>query len=206
MQYSKKNKKKKVTIAVFDFDGTITKRDTFNHIIIKNFGLLNFIICFIFASPFVLFYLLGFVRNDVPKTFIFRWFFKGMPYNKFKSICIDYNKKIDHIIKKNALNKINYHLKSGHIVIINSASILDWVGLWASKKRLHYAIATEVEIINGLLSGNFSTRCCYGEEKVRRMLEIFPDLDSYTIYAYGDSRGDNQLLSIADKPFYKSFD
>jgi len=29
--------------------------------------------------------------------------------------------------------------------------------------------------------------------------------DSYTLYAYGDSRGDKELLSAADFSFYKKF-
>lgn len=39
---------------------------------------------------------------------------------------------------------------------------------------------------------------CYGAEKVHRLLEIFPQRDSYTLVAYGNSDGDIPLLEFAD--------
>ena len=42
-------------------------------------------------------------------------------------------------------------------------------------------------------------------EKVRRVKERY-NLDDYDhIYAYGDSRGDKELLELADEGFYQPF-
>ncbi|MDR2690839.1 MAG: hypothetical protein LBB73_00825, partial [Dysgonamonadaceae bacterium] len=55
----------------------------------------------------------------------------------------------------------------------------------------------------GLLTGYFSTKNCYGREKVIRLLEKEPDRNTYTLFVYGDSRGDKELMIFADKSWYK---
>ena len=66
-------------------------------------------------------------------------------------------------------------------------------------------IATRLEIKDDLMTGKFLTKNCYGIEKVNRVKEAY-NLDDYDcIYVYGDSRGDKELLELADKSFYKPF-
>jgi len=66
-------------------------------------------------------------------------------------------------------------------------------------------ISTRLETKDGLLTGNFATPNCYGPEKVRRIREVV-DLSAYqTVYAYGDSRGDREMLEIAHEKGYRVF-
>ena len=61
-------------------------------------------------------------------------------------------------------------------------------------------LATKMEVDkDGVLTGSFSTANCYGSEKVRRLMEVEPDRENYYLCAYGDSRGDKELLEFADK-------
>ena len=61
-------------------------------------------------------------------------------------------------------------------------------------------IGTKVEVdLDGKLTGRFLTKNCYGPEKVNRLLEIEPDRKNYFLYAYGDSRGDKEMLECADR-------
>lgn len=49
------------------------------------------------------------------------------------------------------------------------------------------------------------TKSCYGIEKEHRIKEAYM-LTSYEhVYAYGDSRGDREMLSLADTKEYKPF-
>ena len=66
-------------------------------------------------------------------------------------------------------------------------------------------VATEPEIRNGRLTGRFATPNCKGAEKVRRILGLFPDRESYRLTAFGDSRGDREMLAMADEAHYKPF-
>ncbi len=87
-----------------------------------------------------------------------------------------------------------------------SASILDYLIPWAEDMGFTDVLATKLEIdAKGIITGNFSGKNCKGDEKVRRLEECVNDLEKHEIYAYGDSRGDKEILAIADHPFYKSF-
>ena len=58
---------------------------------------------------------------------------------------------------------------------------------------------------DNIITGNFITKNCYGQEKVNRIKESY-DLSKYDlIYAYGDSRGDKEMLELANNSFYKPF-
>ena len=81
----------------------------------------------------------------------------------------------------------------------------NWIAPWAKENGIKEVISTEVEIKNSILTGKFRTRNCHGKEKVQRLLEKYPSREKYFLYAYGDSRGDKELLKLADKKFYRKF-
>lgn len=202
-----KNKKNyKYTLAAFDFDKTITKIDTLNDLLLLNFGYKKFILKMFLLSPLLVLYVLKLIPNYVAKQNLFSHFFRGYRDENFNKICTDYSlKRIDGIIKKEALNKIRWHKEKGHKVIIISASMENWIKPWAEKNSIDDVISTLPEIKDNILTGKFSGSNCYGEEKVKRFLEKYPDKNEYFLYAYGDSRGDRELLNLADEGFYRKF-
>ncbi|MBN1331493.1 HAD family hydrolase [Candidatus Dojkabacteria bacterium] len=197
--------KNKSTIAVFDFDGTITNRDSLIDFIIFSNGYLKFLVGIFANSPFLILYKLGLYPNDKTKGKFFSFFFRGMNSQEFIDKSQKYSlEKLGRIIRPEALDRINWHKKQTHKVLVLSASAENWVRPWAKKEGLD-VIGTKVEISNSKLTGNFATNNCFGQEKVRRLLERYPARDQYTIYAYGDSKGDRELLELADHAFYKMF-
>ena len=92
-------------------------------------------------------------------------------------------------------------------VVILSASIENWIRYWAEEVGADMVLATKIETNkNGLLTGKFLSKNCYGQEKVNRLLEMFPNRNDYKIIAYGDSRGDKELIEISDKGYYNKFE
>ena len=57
----------------------------------------------------------------------------------------------------------------------------------------------------GCLTGRFSTPNCYGPEKVRRIEAVWPHREQYDVSAFGDSRGDKEMLAYADQAYFKPF-
>ena len=55
------------------------------------------------------------------------------------------------------------------------------------------------------ITGNLISKNCYGPEKVTRILESYDLLKYDYIYAYGNSRGDYEMLELANEKFYKPF-
>ena len=67
-------------------------------------------------------------------------------------------------------------------------------------------LGTRIEVRDGIVTGEFSTPNCYGMEKVRRVkAALTKPREEYDITAFGDSRGDKEMLNYADRKHYKPF-
>lgn len=192
-------------IAFFDFDGTLTNKDSFLKFIIFSFGTIKFLYGMLILSPILLGYKVGFVKNYKAKEIIFSWYFKDMSQEIFLRLTREYSLScIQNILRKKALDRIAWHKSQNHKIVIVSASIDCWLRPWSEKEGFDL-IATKIEIQNEKLTGKMSTKNCHGQEKVNRIKDSY-DLSSYDyIYSYGDSIGDKQMLEIAHEKYYKPF-
>lgn len=192
-------------IAFFDFDGTITTDDTLIKFIRFAVGEFKFVTGMVVLSPMLTVYKFKLIPNYKAKQMMLSYFFKGMTKEEFQTIAQEYSlNHIDTILRPKAMEKIAWHKKEGHEVVIVSASIECWLKPWCNKHNLAL-IATKLEMKEGRVSGLFLTKNCYGTEKVNRVKEMYKLTDYTYIYAYGDSRGDRELLALADESFYKPF-
>lgn len=194
-----------IKIAFFDFDGTITTSDSFIKFIRFVVGDIRFILGMTVLSPMLVAYKLRLIPNYTAKQAVLSYFFKGMSEAQFQSTARDYSlKNIDAILRPKAMEKIAWHKEQEHKIVVVSASIESWLKPWCNQHGLDL-IATKLEIKEGIVTGKLLTKNCYGMEKVRRVKERY-NLDDYDhIYAYGDSRGDKELLELADEGFYQPF-
>jgi len=192
-------------IVFFDFDGTITTDDSLIKFIRFVVGDAKTLWGMILLSPMLIIYKLKLIPNYKAKQCMISYFFKGMSEEKFMQVANEYSlKHIDTILRPKAMEKIAWHKEQGHKIVIVSASIECWLKPWCDKNDLDL-IATKLEIQDGIVTGKFLTKNCYGIEKVNRVNESY-DISEYDhIYAYGDSRGDRELLELADESFYKPF-
>ena len=192
-------------MVFFDFDGTITTSDSFIKFIRFVVGDIRFILGMTVLSPMLVAYKLRLIPNYTAKQAVLSYFFKGMSEAQFQSTARDYSlKNIDAILRPKAMAKIAWHKEQEHKIVVVSASIESWLKPWCNQHGLDL-IATKLEIKEGIVTGKLLTKNCYGMEKVRRVKERY-NLDDYDhIYAYGDSRGDKELLELADEGFYQPF-
>ena len=192
-------------IAFFDFDGTITTDDSLIKFIRFVVGDAKFIWGMTLLSPMLTAYKLKLIPNYKAKQYMLSYFFKGMSEEKFMQVANEYSlKHIDTILRPKAMEKITWHKEQGHKIVIVSASIECWLKPWCDENNLDL-IATKLEIKNGIVTGKFLSKNCYGIEKANRVQEQYNLSDYDHIYAYGDSRGDKELLELADESFYKPF-
>lgn len=193
-------------IAAFDFDGTITTKDTFLKFIKFAKGNFVFYTGFLLYSPIILAYKLKLYPNWKAKQLVFSYFFKGMEYSEFSHLGEIFADKVRLIIRPLAFDEISTHLLQETKVYVITASIYEWVSPWCLKNGIEFVLATTIEIDSaGKLTGNFLTKNCFGNEKVLRLLEKEPNRDSYTLLAYGDSRGDQELIEFADQGWLNKF-
>lgn len=188
----------KITIAAFDFDGTITKKDTLFDFIIFCKGKFRLLVGLIVLSPILIAYKLKIVKNSTAKQLLFSYYFKGDSIEAFNKKGKEYIQRINRISYADSLERMNWHKQQGHTIVIVSASINNWIKPWSDTIKIDKVLSTEIELKNNIITGKFSTNNCYGPEKVSRLLKEYPVRSEYILYAYGDSKGDNELLEIAD--------
>ena len=196
-----------MTIHAFDFDGTLTRRDTLIEFIRYVKGNKEFLIGFLKHLHLLIMMKLGMMPNWKTKRIIFQYFFGGMTLEKFNEYCEKFAKEKASLLRKKGMVAVNKVVMDGDQVVIISASIENWVEPFFRFQVSNNIniIGTKIQVVDGKLTGRFLTKNCYGEEKVRRLLEQYPDRKEYKLVAYGDSRGDHALLDFADEGHYREF-
>lgn len=192
-------------IAVFDFDGTLINRDSLPYFLLYTFGWTQFMI----RLPLIILLktasVAGLISTQRAKEKLFISFVRGMKQTDFTAACHRFATRIPAWVYPDALQEIKKHQKEGNELLIISASIPEWIRPWAETIGIPDVEGTEMECKDGRLTGRFSTPNCKGEEKVHRLRTRFPDFAERTLYVYGDSSGDRELLALADYPHYKPF-
>ena len=195
---------KSKVLAVFDFDGTITTKDTLFLFIRFYHGKCNMCIGLLLLSPVLIAYKIHIISNKRVKEILIAYFFGDENFSKFCDMCKRYSKEIDGIANIEAIERIRWHQQHGDEVVIVSASLELWIKPWGDLMNVK-VMGTQVEVNNGLIGRRFITPNCYGIEKVNRLLAVYPDRNDYILYSYGDSKGDYKLFEISDYSFYRRF-
>lgn len=210
------------TIYAFDFDGTLTTRDTLIEFIRYARGNSALIMVIIRHLPMLIMMKLRIYPNDKAKQHIFDHFFKGMTVDEFTTICTEFARNSQQLLRPHGIETVKRAIRQECPVVIVSASIDLWVAPFFSDMgaTIHnngqtdsdnnteapiIILGTKPEITGGRLTGRFATPNCYGKEKVNRLLALYPHREKYRLIAFGDSRGDKELLTAADESHYKPF-
>jgi phosphatidylglycerophosphatase C len=192
-------------IALFDFDGTLTRTDSLLHFLWFCIPFGKFLSGIVRFLPTYLMYITKVTGNSAAKEQLFHIFFSGLPVSKFHEMCNDFSLKvIPRLLRSEAIKKLDWHRNQGHEVVIVSASISDYLAPYFQERAV-VVIATEPEMKHGLITGKFSTPNCYGPEKPKRILERFNINDYSEIYVYGDSSGDTEMLAMGTRQFFRKF-
>jgi phosphatidylglycerophosphatase C len=204
-------------IAFFDFDGTITDKDTLLEFIIFTRGKMRFYLGFLLNSPWLIAFKIKLIPNQRAKEAVLKFFFGKMPVAVFEEYCLRFaTERIPGLVRPKAAKEIGMLQEKGFKVVIVSASPGNWILPWSQTIQADL-IATRLETRTDAagstpaaehierLTGKISGKNCHGKEKVRRIRELFNLEDYNPIQAYGDSGGDRPMLALAHHPFMKPF-
>jgi phosphatidylglycerophosphatase C len=192
-------------LALFDFDGTLTRKDSLIDFIrfsvppwrlLLNAPLLGFLF---------LLHKMSLLSAHRLKERVLTAFYENLPIDAFNKLCALYaSKRLPDLIRTDAIQCLREHLANHDTILVVSASLENWIDPWCSAYGVG-CIATRVETRNGRLTGKIDGLNCKGEEKVRRLREIL-DLTAFSdIAAYGDTAGDRAMLNLSTRPFYRIF-
>ena len=192
-------------IAFFDFDGTITTKDSLLEFLLFRFGKPKTITGLLLVSPYYVLYMLKLIPVQTAKQKVLQQFFKNTPVADFETACNEFTKSvIPSLLRSKALHEIELLKEKGATVVIISASPENWIRPWAKSLGVE-ALATRLQVDNGKITGRISGNNCRGKEKVLRINEAYNLSDWDEIYAYGDTKGDKPMLELATFKFYKPF-
>lgn len=217
-------------IFVFDFDGTLTHADTLLAFIRFACGPVRMCMGFALYAPLLVLMKLKLYPNYKAKQKVFAHFFRGMTLTRFDALCTAFAQQGEHLLRPAARSFINTVRSEAYAMAIVSASIDNWVRPFAemylqsdnaqnnfkdnsqNNSQNHkpsspiIVLGTKVEVdAAGCLTGRFATPNCYGPEKVRRIEAVWPHREQYDVSAFGDSRGDKEMLAYADQGYFKPF-
>lgn len=189
-------------LAIFDFDGTITRHDTFILFARSAVGNKRFALALLRVLPYIILFKIRAINGGRTKQELFRHLFAGTRQDAFLKQCVKFKNVINSDLSPEVFSRLKEHQRRGDKTIIVTASPAAWVRPWAEENGIDQVIGTELEVSDGILTGSFATKNCHGKEKVNRLKIATPSLDDYEKWAYGDSTGDKFILAIADHSYY----
>jgi phosphatidylglycerophosphatase C len=197
----------KPVVAAFDFDGTLTRRDTLFPFLLYVAGPVKFSCKIVLLLVTLAGYALGLIRNDKAKIKVLTRFLVNMEMASLQQYAQQFaEQKLPSLLRSEAMQRLAWHRQQGHRCVVVSASLEIYLRPWASTAGFDDILGSRLETLaDGRTTGNLLGENCFGAEKMRRLETLLGSRDGYTLYAYGDSRGDKELLSAADYPFYKKF-
>ena len=193
-------------VAVFDVDGTLLRGDCLWLAARRSKGAIGQLLAAVAVLPWLIGWQLRLVSTGR---------FKQQTIAAF-GVCDAVNRaqasgradwllgELRALLRPEALQRLCWHQQRGDRVLLCSASprlllqpLADWLGV--------ELLCTELEQEQGQWWPRLASPNCKGPEKVRRLEQHLGSLDGLTIEAYGDSKGDRELLQAAALPHYRNF-
>lgn len=191
---------KKPGLALFDFDGTLVEFDSFGRFALFARGIMRCALAAIRCAPSLIGMKAGIINASDAKEKLFKAVFEGMDYQEFCKRGEEFAAVIEAHKEERHCRLLQEHLEKGDRVYIISASMAEWIRPWARLRGVaaENVIGTRLEIgSDGRLTGNFANANCKGEEKVRRLKEVEPDLTGKISVYTDDKETDRPMLGLS---------
>ena len=195
----------KAGLALFDFDGTITSKDS---ITLFYKTLYNSSIVFVYRHlllclPQYVSYRFKLTDYLPLKRRRLKVHVGGLTENNFNRKLLEFqHEHLPSIIKDSALDRLSWHKAQGHEIWVVSASydflLLEWC------KQMNVGLIVNITARNQHTC-IFQGEDCNFNNKVNQIRKKVNLNDYNIVYAYGDSDGDMPLLSLAHKPYLNYF-
>ncbi len=184
-------------VAAFDFDGTITRRDTLVPFLRHLAGRPRFASAFLGSVPA----LLAADQREAYKAAVLRRVLAGHPAEDLHATAIRYGERLPEQFRPEMVERIRWHQEEGHEVVIVSASLRAYLDPVVDHLGLDGVCAVELEVDDaGRLTGAMIGPNCRGHQKVVRLTEWLGGEAPERLWAYGNSSGDRELLAAAHEP------
>jgi phosphatidylglycerophosphatase C len=192
-------------VAAFDFDGTLTVKDSFTSFLRWRAGHGGYAVALAMLAPNLLSYLFHRDRGRI-KAHAVRQFLSGVGREELAAEARAFAQaEGPRLFRPDALVTWEDWKRKGATRVIVTASPTILVAPFADRLGADLLLGTELEFdVEGRLAGALMGENNRGMEKVRRLRQAFgPNVRLAA--AYGDSSGDTEMLHIAEIKGYRVF-
>jgi phosphatidylglycerophosphatase C len=193
-------------IAAFDFDGTLSYKDALLPFLYYVRGPMQTVYNLALELPRLVAFPLGLNSRQSVKEGLITRFLGGMPIKEANQWGKSFaDTRLNQLVKPEGFQRIKWHLDQNHRCVLISAGLDLYLDPWGKQTGFNDIITSNCEVnAQGFLTGHLSGKNCWGEEKTRRLEELLGPRSNYILYAYGNSRGDQELLDSADYSYYRT--
>lgn len=190
------------TLAAFDFDGTLCSRDCVVPFMREVAGT-GRLIGRLLAAPHRLLPALGRRDRDELKALAAAAAFRRRSVDEVSAMAARFaDTVVDGWLRPDVLDVLESYRAGGARVVIVSASFELYLVPIAERLGIDAALGTRLEARDGHYTGRLDGPNCRTAEKVRRLDQWLEseelERSAITLHAYGDSKGDLELLAAAD--------
>jgi phosphatidylglycerophosphatase C len=193
-------------IVAFDFDGTLTVRDSFTAFLRWRAGPGRYALGLVRLTPSALAYLVHRDRGRI-KAAATREFLRGVARDRLETDAREFAERFSRSLLRPDAVAAWKRWRGDHVrLVIVTASPDLIVAPFARGLGADALIGTELEFdAEDRVTGAFATPNCRGAEKVVRLMAAFgADLELKA--AYGDTSGDREMLAMAEIAGYRVFE
>src|SRR6185369_13080991 len=143
-----------MSMAIFDLDGTITRRDTLFPLVLRRLSRRPWRLArLLLVAPAAIRFLFDHDRGAL-KQFLLRATLRGTPRFELAALARDFVRdKIEHGCFREALSTVRRHRDAGHHLVLMSASVDFYVPEFGRQLGFHQVISTEVRWHDDRLDG-----------------------------------------------------
>ena len=198
-------RRKDQAIVAFDFDGTLTVRDSFTQFLRWRAGAGGWFGGLARMAPDLIGYV-GHRDRGRLKAASVREFLKGTPRTQLEADAEAFAGQVwPGFIRYDALACWNDWGRKGAYRVIVTASPETTVAPFARRLEADSLLGTRLVFdADDRVTGAFAGQNCRGEEKVRRLRAAFGE-DMQLAAAYGDTTGDTEMLAVAEEAGFRRF-
>ena len=190
-------------LALFDFDGTITTRETFADFVRTAAPPERVARGRWQLAPWIAGYRLGMVSGTTVRAKIVDVAFRGLDAATLRERGEDFARQVlPPLLRPEAMARIAWHRQRGDRVVVVSGGFDLYLAPWCAAHALDL-ICSSLHSVEGVLTGRYQGAQCVNEEKARQVQARYPRAQYREVHAYGDTREDRALLALADHVAYR---
>ncbi len=195
-------------IAAFDFDGTLTRRDTLLPFLVHACGARAVARAVSRVAPLAARARVGRLESelhhrDATKVALLRDLMAGREAAWLAERGAAFAPTLPRRLRPEMVEQVRWHRSAGHELVIVSAGLHAYLDRFAADQGFDHVIAVGFEVdADGLLTGELDGPNVRGPEKAVRLRTWLAGGAPELLWAYGNSGGDTELLAMADVPVW----